>query len=295
MATSGHLWDLNFAYIVRMASSGYNVGQLDPDSPGAGPTVSPAFLIKGPTKLTTAKATRATVEWRGGGVPEGKKQAGVDTINAATLEVTRWDNTLDTLISGGSIDTTSLTNAEISAPNNMNPTPNVLAFVGISKIDIPGSSTVKYIHFVYPNVTISKTTPDMQQVEGNQKNPNNVTLTIEPSIASKFIVGKAFSSNQGWYGNTEFEHSLIYTAPYMMDAWVADGIATTFTLTAIPSSSLVTSGHTTNWVTKNGTETAPTSISTSTGAVVISAAGSAADIWNVWYPTTPARLAALAA
>lgn len=293
--TNGHLWDLNFCYLVRMNGSGYNTGQLDPDNVGAGPTVSPAYFIKGPTKLTTAKVTHSSIEWRGGGVPEGKKQAGVDTINAATLECTRWDNTLDTLINGGSVDTTSLTNAEISAPNNMNPTPNVLGFVGISKIDIPGTSTVKYIHFVYPNVTVTKATPDMQQVEGNQKNPNNVSLVIQPSLAAKFLVGKAFSTNQGWYGNTEFEHTLIYTAPYMMDCWIADGLATTFTLSAIPSSSLVTSGHTTNWVTKNGAEVAPTSINTTNGLVTVSSAGSASDIWDLWYPVTAARMAALAA
>lgn len=294
MATNGHIFDLLFAMVTRIGSSGYSSGQLDPDSVGAGPTVSPALLLKGPVKLTTAKATRTSVEWRGGGVPEGKKQAGVDSIQTATLEVTRWDNTLDTLIMGGSIDTSSLTNAEISSPNNMNPSPNTVCFIAIAKIDIPGGTT-KYWHIVYPSCTISKVTPDVQQLDGNQKNPNNTTLSITPSIASKFPVGKAFSSNQGWYGNTEFEFVLKYDLPYMFDVWIADGMATTFTLSAIPSSSLVTSGKTTNWVTKNGAETAPSSINTTNGLVTVASAGSAADVWNVWYPVTAARLAALAA
>ena len=155
MSLNGQIFDLNFAYIMRMSSSGYNTCQLNPDSVGVEPTVSPALVIKGPVKLTTAKATRASIEWRGGGASEGKRQAGVDSIGTATLEVTRWDNVFDTLIMGGNIDTTSLTNAEISAPNNMNTTPNVVAFVGIAKVNVPGG-TAKYIHFVYPNCTISR-------------------------------------------------------------------------------------------------------------------------------------------
>lgn len=294
MATNGHVFDLNFAMLTRLSSGGYATGQLDPDSVGTGPTVSPALMIKGPVKLTTAKATRASVEWRGGGRPEGKKQAGVDSIGAATLEVTRWDNTLDTLIMGGNIDTTSLTNAEISSPNNMNNAPNTVCFIGISKIDIPNTPT-KYWHIIYPNCTVSKTSPDMQQVDGNQKNPNNITLTIEPSTATKFPVGVAFGANQGWYGNTEFEFLMLYDHPYMFDTWIADGVATTFTLSALPKKSTVTGGHTDNWITKNGVETAPTSINTSSGLVTLPAAGSASDVWNIWYPVAANLLAALAA
>ena len=293
MSLNGHPYDLNFCYIYRVDSSGRAVGQLDPDALGSGPTVSPALLIKGPVKLTTAKAQRTSVEWRGGGVPEGKKQAGVDSINSATLEVTRWDNVLDTLIMGGSIDTTSLVNAEISSPNNMNPSPNTVGFVGITKIDVPGGTT-KYLHIVYPSCTITKVTPDIQQLEGNQKNPNNITLTITPSSTTKFPTGKAMGSTQNWYGYSEFEFTMSSLYPYMLDCWIADGSATTFTLTALPKKSTVTTGNNDNWVTKNSVNTAPTSINTSSGLVTVAAAGSAADVWVIWYPVTPTVLAALA-
>lgn len=293
MALNGHVYDLLFCMIYRVDSSGRSVGQLDPDALGVGPTLSPALIVKGPVKLTTAKATRASIEWHGGGIPEGKKQGGVDTIGTATLEVTRWDNTFDTLIMGGLLDTTALANAEISSPNNMNPNPYTVGIIAITKIDVPGGVT-KYLHINYPSCTISKQTPDIQQLEGNQKNPNNVTLTIEPFSTTKFPTGKAFGATQGWYGNSEFEYFMSSIYPYMMDTWIADGSAVTFTLTVVPSVSTVTSGNTSNWVTKNSVNTAPTTINTTSGLVTIGAAGTAADVWVVWYPTTPARLAALA-
>ena len=175
----------------------------------------------------------------------------------------------------------------------MNPSPYTVGIVCITKVDVPGGTT-KYLHVVYPSCTLSKQTPDIQQVEGNQKNPNNVTLTIEPFSTTKFPTGKAMSATQGWYGNSEFEFFMSSVYPYMMDTWIADGAATTFTLTVIPVNSTVTSGNTYNWTTKNSVNTAVTSINTSSALVTIAAAGSAADVWVVWYPTTPARLAALA-
>lgn len=289
---SGRVFNLEFAYIMRRGSDGYVTGQLDPDNVGVGPTVSPAYFIKGGMKLTAPKATRRTAEWSDYGAPSGKRQGGIDSIGTGTLEVNQVDSTLATLINGGSIDTTTFVGAEISSDNNANPTPNTLAFVGIASIDIPGGGTV-YKHFVYPNCTISKSQPDVNQLEGQAKNPNSITLTIEPSMADTFPVGVPFGSNQGWYGNQEFAFDMDVENPLFMDTWIADGSATTFNLSALPKKSTVTSGKTDNWVTKNGTPTAPTSISTSTKAVVIASAGSAGDLWDVWYQVAPNVLKAL--
>lgn len=291
--THGRVFNLEFAYIARLGSNGYVTGQLDPDSVGSGPTVSPAYFIKGGMKLTAPKATRRTVEWSSYGAPDGKRQGGIDSIGTGTLEVNQMDSTLATLINGGLIDTTTLDGAEISSDNNANPTPNQVAFVGIATVDVPGGGTV-YKHFVYPNCTISKSQPDVSQLEGQAKNPNTITLTIEPSMAESFPVGVAFGTNQGWYGNQEFAFEIETPNPMFLTTWIADGVATTFNLPAKPVSSVVTTGNHTNWVTKNGTPTAPTSINTSTAAVVIASAGSASDVWNLWTPMKASVLKALA-
>ncbi len=293
MANHGRVFNLEFAYIMRRGSDGYVTGQLDPDSVGVGPTVSPAYFIKGGMKLSAPKATRRSAEWSSYGAPDGKRQGGIDSIGTGTLEVNQVDSTLSTIINGGLIDTTSLVGAEISSDNNANPTPNTLAFVGIATIDIPGGGTI-YKHFIYPNCTISKSQPDVGQLEGQAKNPNTITLTIEPSMADTHPNGVAFGTNQGWYGNQEFAYEMDTDDPMFMDTWIADGTATTFNLSVLPKKSTVTTGNHDNWVTKNGTPTAPTSISTSTKAVVIASAGSASDVWDVWYPVEASKLRALA-
>lgn len=293
MANHGRVFNLEFAYIARLSSDLNVTGQLDPDNVGVGPTLSPAYFIKGGMKLSTAKATRRSAEWSAYGSSTGKRQGGIDSIGTGSLEVNEVDATLTTLINGGLIDTTTLVGAEITADNNANPNPNQLCFVGIATIDVPGGGTV-YKHFVYPNCTISKTASDISQLEGQAKNPNTITLTIEPNMAEAFPVGVAFSATQDWYGYQEFAFELDTANPMFLDTWIADGTATTFNLSALPKFSTVTGGKNDNWVTKNGVPTAPTSISTSTKAVVISGAGSAADVWNIWYPVAASVLKALA-
>lgn len=292
--TRGHIYDLVAAWAVRLNSDSQATGQLDPDGAemaGDDPVLSPAFLLRGPMTLKTAKGTRSTVEFRGGGRPEGKRQSGLDTIGDAELVLSQWDNGANAFMNNGLVDTTSLSGAEISAQNNMNPAPNVVAFCGISRIDRTDSiKAVEYKHFIYPNCQMSSDDPDTQQVDGNQKNPNPVTVKVTPSVADHFPNGVAFGANQGWYQNTEFGFTMTSPFPYFTDVWVADGSATTFDLTYLPKYSDVTGGNTKNWVTKNGVPTAPTSISTTTGAVVIPAAGSAGDLWVVQYMVDPRLL-----
>jgi len=288
MSMRGGVYDIVAAWIARVNSSGIAVGQLDPDSVGVGPTVSPAYRIYGLDSIKPAAGTKASVQWRSSSIPDGKVQVGLDGINDAEVTVTQWDDGLGPMINGGLVDTTSLSGMEWSAPNNMNPQPNTVCFCAIAKFNRFGNTKgTKYLHFLYPYCTISRDTVGSQQVSGNQTNPNNIVLRISPQPASKFPVGVAFGANQNWYGYQEFEFQGLADYPYFMDTWIADGTATTFDLTYKPKKSTVTGGKTDNWVTKNGTETAPTSISTSTGAVVVAAAGTAADIWNLFYPVAP--------
>jgi hypothetical protein len=291
MSVRGNIYDIFAAYAFRINGSAEGVGQLDPDAVGVGPTVSPAYLLKAPISFKPAQGSRATVEWRGGGRPEGKVQSGIDSIGEAELTLSQWDSGLSPFINDGKLDTTSLVNAEISSPNNMNPAPREVALVVIVRVNRQDSIKAQYYtHFVYPRCTITRDQPSASQVDGNQKNPNPITLKITPNTTDHFPVGIAFGTNQAWYQNTEFEFMLTAPYPYFHDTWIADGVATTFNLTYLPKKSTVTTGNTDNWVTKNGAATAPTSISTSTKAVVVSAAGSASDIWNVWYPVDPALI-----
>ena len=72
--------------------------------------------------------------------------------------------------------------------------------------------------------------------------------------------------------------------PICITTYVDDNSTGSFTLGYLPSTSDETGGAT-NSITSNGTETAVTSVSTSTGVVTQVAAGTAGDIWVVAYET----------
>lgn len=292
--TSGHLFSLEFAWITRLTSGGIGVGTGDPDAL-VQDTVYPAYLMKNVISLQTAQATYSTVEFKGGGKPEGKIQAGIDTIGNATLSLSVWDNALDAVIKGGLIDTTSLSGAEISSPDNINPNPNTVAFCAIAKIDdVENVGSSSFFHIFYPKCTITRNTPNVQQVEGNQTNPNPVTLNITPVTATKFPNGLAFGANQGWYGYSEFEFTLTSLYPYFMDAYVQDGTEVDWSSTYLPKYSDITGGNTKNWYTRNGAifSSGLTSHNTSTGLVTMAAAGTAAQIVNAMYMVDDSVLAA---
>lgn len=291
MAAYGNLYKLQWAWVSRINSSGIATGQLDPDSPGSPPLTSSAYLIRGPMSLKTAKGKRSITKFVGGSVPEGTVQGGLNDIEAAELQVSQFDGALRALLQGGLVDTTSLSGMEFSAANNINPDPRTVAFCGIAKIDRKDSvKRGDYIHFFYPQCQMSITTPDLSQTDGDQTNPSPLSITITPSVTTKFLGGVAFGVNQGWYQNSEFEYQGIAQYPYFMTAWLQDGVATTFTLPYLPKKSTVTTGNTDNWVIRNGTPTAPTSINTSTGLVTMAAVGTSGQYTNVMFPVDPSLI-----
>lgn len=279
----GNIYSLERAWITRIGSDGIATGQLNPDSPGTAPLTSSAYLLNGPITLTTAKPTYAKAEFKGGGRFEGRADLGLDAMGDATIQVSQYDPVFNALSQGGLVDTTTLVNAEISSSNHMNPSPNTFAFCGIGRIQLRGIVGNYYLHIFYPLCQLRPNDPDFTQEGGT--NPSAITYTITPQSGSKFPVGVAFGANQSWYDNTEFAYHIISANPYHLTAWLQDAVAVTFVLGYRPISSVVTGGNTTNWVTRNATPTAPTSISTTTGLVTMPSAGTANQYTVAMYPT----------
>lgn len=291
MPARGNLFQLQYGWVSRVNSAGIATGQLDPDAPGAAPLTSSAYVIRGPMTLKTAKGKRSITKFIGGSSPEGLVQGGLIDIEASELQVSQFDPSLRSLLQGGLIDTTSLVGMEFSAPNNINPEPRIVAFCGIAKINrLDSIKRNDYMHFFYPNCQMSINNADVQQTDGDQTNPSPLTITITPSVTTKFLGGVVFGINQGWYQNSEFEYQGVAQYPYFMTAWLQDGVAATFTLPYLPKKSTVTGGKTDNWVTRNAVETAPTSISTSTGLVTMATPGTVNQYTNVFFPVEPSLI-----
>lgn len=138
----------------------------------------------------------------------------------------------------------------------------------------------------YLNVRNRETTPGgAGRVTGDVENPNPFAYTAELSPALRDITGLLLTAlSIGSVGGIDTMIRTISDNQTHVVNIVMDGIATTFTLPFLPLSSDAT-GVGANIVTINGVPTAVTSISTTTGLVTLTGAGSADDEIVVDYET----------
>lgn len=285
MTTRGNVYAFERAFVWRVGSNGIATGQLDPDNLTAN-TTSHAYQVNGPITATLPDPQFGSVEFRGGMSFEGTADTGLEGIGVGTLQASQMDASLDALLQGGLVDTTSLSNATISSPNSLNPSPRQVGLMLVGRIQSRLSASAgsnKYLHIIYPKCQMRKKTPNLTQSGG--LNPAAVELEFKPQVATKFHTGIAMGSNQTWYNNSEFHYRIVSDNPYALTIFVQNASTTTYTTEFLPTSSAVTSGTTTNWFTVNGAATAPTSIVTTTGVVTLAAAGTSGQIALAFYQT----------
>ena len=281
--TRGNIYALEYAWFSLLNSDGIATGQLDPDSLPAAPATSSAFLMRGPMTLSPAAPTYRRATFIGGGKLEGKADMGLEDVGDAELTLSQFDPALNAMIAGGLVDTTSLGGATISAPNHLNPSSRVGVLCAIGRLQKRATVGNIFFHLIYPSCQLRVNSPSLTQEGGT--NPAPITVTITPAVGTKFPIGVAFGANQNWQDYSEFEYYLEATNPYFLTSWLQDGTAVSFTLPYKPVSSVVTGGNTDNWVARNGTPTAPSSINTSSGLVTMAAAGTASQWTSVLFPT----------
>lgn len=280
----GSVYSFLYAQIWRQTDAGLPTGQLDPASL-VNDTTSHAYLLTG-IEGTLPEYSYGNVSFRDGNVLRGNVETGLESLTNGTITLNTYDATLNTLLVGGNVDTTSIVNATISSTNAGQNVPYTIGIMltmkQFSRVPATWGHT-KFLTLVYPSCTARYTPPSVNQSSG--ENPMTGSLVFTPREGSKFPTGNAFSSTQGWKNNRTFEYFISADYPYALSMYVQDGTETDYIVGYLPVSSTVTSGNTTNLFTINGTVTAPTSISTSTGVVVKAAAGTAGQIAAALYQT----------
>lgn len=270
----------------RVDDNGIAVGQLNPDSLGSPPQTSHAKDIYGPITGTLPNSSQVAATFRGGGRAEGRAAMGLQEVGEGSLNLSQVDSDLMALLSGANVDTTSMTNVEIFARDNTRPSAVQGGLMLVLRRQVRSGASAgknKYVTIVYPLVEARLSIGNVTQ-EGGQ-NPTPATLTFQPSITNQFMTGVDFGANQGWYNNEEFEFILHAEYGFALTAFVADGVATTFTLAYKPIYNTVTDGKTNQWFARNGALLAPTSVSPTTGVVTLAAAGTSGDKHVAFYQT----------
>lgn len=271
--------------IWRQTATGLPTGQLDPASL-VNNTTSHAYKTQGITAATPPERGYDPTTFRDGNMVRGIVDTGLTSIGKGTITLNLIDANLMTLLGGGNKDTTSLVNAVIAATNTGKIIPFTIglmfAYIQHSRADDTWGQS-QWVNRIYPKCTARLLPSALSQESG--VNPMTWTMEFTPQRSNKFPAGNAFGANQNWVNYQEMEYFVWSEYPYALTAYVQDGAATDYTLGYLPVSSTVTSGNTTNWFTQNGTVTAPTSCSTTTGVVVKAAAGTAAQIAAAFYQT----------
>lgn len=282
----GYVFNILHAQCFRVNSSGVGVGQLDPSSLSNG-TTSHAYKLKGTGKFNPGNASYRTVDFRAGGAPVGKADLGLETLPSdMTLEVADYDATLDALLMGGAVDTTSITNVTVSSTQHNRKVTNRVGWLLTGQVQSNVTATLSqnyYFTYLIPSSTCRVSDSPLNDDGGT--NPTNRTITITPQMATKFPTGIAFGSNQSFEENREYLVRLVAEYPFALTAFIQDAAATTYILGYRPAHSTVTNGITNSVYAVGGVATAPSSVSTTTAVVTLAAAGSAAVIDVALYQT----------
>jgi hypothetical protein len=146
---------------------------------------------------------------------------------------------------------------------------------------------VKWLNINYLNARQRETNPGgAGRVTGDVENPNPFTYASDLSPSSRDITGSLITAlNIGSVGGLDTATFTISDNPTHVVGTVMDGVATTIQLPYLPVNSTDISGTGANIVTVNGVITAITSISSSTGLVTLTGAGSADDEIIIDYET----------
>lgn len=286
-------YGLDIVNFWRVGSTGIAHGQLDPAATLTPNTTSHALafyndvITAGLPDVQRKRATFAGQNFIGGAY------FGISDVPEFDIELANFDTRLLSMSVGGNQDVTTILNALITSLNFNNPIPNDMGLSfshAIQSRDSGTDGTTAYETWVFPRVNIQVRRPNGATASDGE-NTQSVTVTVQPSMATKHPWGAAFGSNEGFAGNKNIGYIISGDRPYGLTAWVANGSATTFVTEFTPYSSGVTSGKTNNVFSINGTVTAPTSISTSTGTVTVAAAGTTDDRHVAFYqiatPITP--------
>lgn len=279
----------NIAFITYVLmwrqKNGKAYGLLDPENPTPGAT-SHAYLMDDPITVNFPDISREKASFKGGGNYFGSMRGGITELGDITFESAHLDATARSIANNSLVDTTSVSGWTISGENEneFNLRQMGIAFMMRYQDRDTGSDGVnKWLTIVVPQCEIEIKRPASVGRTGGD-NPAPARCTVTPSMGSNMPTGIAFGANQGFKSNRCMAYEIESLHPLGLTVFVADGVLTQYTLSHLPVYNTVTTGNTNQSFTKNSAAAAPSSVSTSTGVVAITA-GSSADEHRAMFQT----------
>lgn len=266
-------------------SNGVCVGQLDPDNL-VNDSTSHLYRADGVDTVQLPSPDSPKVTFRGNSAVMGEVLLAPEELGESQITLNLTDTTLYTMFTGHNEDTTTVDGWSIGALNTL--TPNLrtifcIVSVSLFSQDDATLSALGTANYIIPSVTVRGNIGELNQASGT--NPITTTLTMAAGRANKFPGGNSFGSNQSWYNNQEVMYWIATQYPVDYTCYIQDGTTTTYNTAYQIVDGTVTDGNQRAMHTQNGTIVAPSSITTSSGAVTLASAGTAGQIAGSFYET----------
>lgn len=264
-----------FTLAKRGSSAGYAAGSQG--TALANGSASDAWSIDSCRLADMTRASLGTQEWQGGGRPIGYRSFGRRRINSIKVTCDAIDRAVATAIAGTTPDTTSNSRyPQYSTDTAVFNAPDMLGIL-TQEAMVRGDTQTKYFHWMFPFLRGDVTITNLSY---QQKVSIEFNFDI-PADVGRNIFGQLFPAAMGLPDDGLIGHHFMESDyPIGLLGYRGDGTETTFTPQYLPISNEVTLGAAYNWNFVNGSAVAPTSISTTTGDMVLSSAP-AAGVWGV--------------
>lgn len=188
-------YGMYYMQIMFRDNDGYPMGtDSSPDSVTNDSTTH-SYLIQSPVAFTHPQPTFELVTDRGGQKIRAQADLGVSDFGEGSFELSEWDDVLHAYITGGAVDSASVTGWRQSAYNvNKVVKPRFKMIVSMKTLEVNETTQVvsdKWIHYCYNNVQIRPALANGSQNGG--VNPNTLSYTFVPTNDTRHITGELLS------------------------------------------------------------------------------------------------------
>jgi hypothetical protein len=275
-----------YCQIAFRDSNGYPAGQTTaPDSMANGATSS-AYLVNGLIDVVPGVATHPVVTNQGGQRVISKTPLPANDYGVPTFSLSQRDEQLEAYLSSSALDTSY--NAEWMVRGANVAQEDFPSFVVLFAIQGTDSTTMAqwWDNYLFYNCRVIKTTDaGAGQVTGDVTNPNPLTYTLQLSLSTRHPSGTLLSAMNMSVKNNEDAWGFIRSDnPLGLTTYKDDNSTGTFTLGYRPVNNSATGANQNN-ITEAGTQTAVTSVNTTTGLVTQTAPAALATMIEALYET----------
>ncbi len=255
-------------------------------SAAAADTTSGAFQITDPKNCTLPAPDRNTINFTGGNRWLGAFQYGIDALGSFQFTTQAKDFDLNALLTGGAVDQTTNTLWTYGAPNTFKDELPQVCMLVTWRLQARGTNegASVFITTIIPRAWIY---PAGESGAPSFQSPGEVTYTVTPTASTVLphgitVAGMSMTQelDKAWRVDVITDNA-IGLCTYV----ASGGAAPTFTLPFLPLSSTVTVNASPNEFAQDGTLTALTSVSTSTGLCTITGTPAASLHTAILYET----------